>query len=133
MIGTRKQMEALAAIESLTRKNGVAPTYDDIREAVGLKSKSGISRLIVGLEERGLIRRIPGRARAIEVVPAAERMPPSSIKAQGKIADADALSAVLRPQQFAWLCVEAKARGTLPASLLRELLDDDFMRAYSGG
>jgi repressor LexA len=50
------------------RKKGVSPSFDEMKDALGLKSKSGIHRLITGLEERGFIRRLPHRARAIEVL-----------------------------------------------------------------
>lgn len=66
---TQHQSDLLNFLKlSIAENAGVAPTYDEMREAVGLASKSGINRLIVALEERGLIRRLPGRARAIEII-----------------------------------------------------------------
>ena len=64
---TTKQRELLKFIEERVKANGVSPSFDEMRDAVQLKSKSGIHRLIVGLEERGFIRRLPHRARALEV------------------------------------------------------------------
>lgn len=65
---TRKQHELLVFIEKRLGESGVAPSFDEMKEALGLKSKSGIHRLITGLSERGFIRRLPHRARALEVV-----------------------------------------------------------------
>ncbi len=65
---TRKQYELLVFIDQRLKASGVSPSFDEMKEALGLKSKSGIHRLITGLEERGFIRRLPHRARALEVV-----------------------------------------------------------------
>jgi repressor LexA len=65
---TKKQHELLLFIHRHLQKNGVSPSFDEMKEALALKSKSGIHRLITGLEERGFIRRLPHRARAVEVM-----------------------------------------------------------------
>lgn len=65
---TRKQYELLILIDQRLKATGVSPSFDEMKEALGLKSKSGIHRLISGLEERGFIRRLPHRARALEVL-----------------------------------------------------------------
>ena len=65
---TTKQSELLEFIRSFADRKGHAPSYEQMRQAVGLQSRSGIHRLILGLDERGVIRRLPNRARAIEVV-----------------------------------------------------------------
>jgi len=65
---TRKQHELLVFINRRLSDGGVSPSFEEMKEALGLKSKSGIHRLISGLEERGFIRRLPHRARALEVV-----------------------------------------------------------------
>jgi len=65
---TRKQHELLVFINQRLRATGVAPSFDEMKDALNLRSKSGIHRLISGLEERGFIRRLPHRARALEVV-----------------------------------------------------------------
>ena len=65
---TRKQNELLRFIDERVRETGVPPSFDEMKEALDLKSKSGIHRLITALEERGFIRRLPNRARALEVL-----------------------------------------------------------------
>lgn len=65
---TRKQQELLLFINQRLSQGGVSPSFEEMKEALDLKSKSGIHRLISGLEERGFIRRLPHRARALEVV-----------------------------------------------------------------
>src|ERR1700761_2951150 len=64
---TRKQYELLLFIDQRLKEHGVSPSFDEMKDALDLKSKSGIHRLITGLEERGFIRRLPHHARAIEV------------------------------------------------------------------
>ncbi len=65
---TQKQKDLLLYIHESMKDKGVAPSFDEMKEALGLKSKSGIHRLISGLVERGHLRRLPNRARALEVV-----------------------------------------------------------------
>ncbi len=65
---TRKQRDLLDFIHGRVQRDGVPPSFDEMREALDLRSKSGIHRLITALEERGFIRRLPHRARAIEIV-----------------------------------------------------------------
>jgi len=65
---TRKQYELLRFIHERLKEAGVPPSFDEMKEALDLRSKSGIHRLITALEERGFIRRLPNRARAIEVI-----------------------------------------------------------------
>ncbi|MCB2102317.1 MAG: transcriptional repressor LexA [Rhodobacterales bacterium] len=65
---TRKQYELLVFIDQRLSEDGVSPSFEEMKEALGLKSKSGVHRLITGLEERGFIRRLPHRARALEVL-----------------------------------------------------------------
>jgi repressor LexA len=65
---TRKQYELLLFINDRLGEGGVSPSFDEMKDALSLKSKSGIHRLITGLEERGFIRRLPHRARALEVL-----------------------------------------------------------------
>jgi repressor LexA len=71
---TRKQYELLMFINRRLVQDGVSPSFEEMKEALGLKSKSGIHRLISGLEERGFIRRLPHRARALEVMKRPEEM-----------------------------------------------------------
>ena len=82
---TRKQSELLRFIHERLKESGVPPSFDERKDALDLRSKSGIHRLIMALEERGFIRRLPNRARALEVL----RMPEGSIPAgamRGKFA-----------------------------------------------
>ncbi|WP_279478575.1 transcriptional repressor LexA [Aureimonas sp. SK2] len=74
---TRKQHDLLMFIHERLQSVGVPPSFDEMKDALDLRSKSGIHRLITALEERGFIRRLPNRARALEVV----KMPESAAKA----------------------------------------------------
>lgn len=65
---TRKQHELLLFIHERLKETGIPPSFDEMKEALDLASKSGIHRLITALEERGFIRRLPNRARALEVI-----------------------------------------------------------------
>ncbi|WP_372605403.1 transcriptional repressor LexA [Actibacterium sp.] len=65
---TRKQLELLEFIHNRMQRDGVPPSFDEMKEALDLRSKSGIHRLITALEERGFIRRLAHRARAIEII-----------------------------------------------------------------
>ena len=71
---TRKQYELLRFIHERLKESGVPPSFEEMKEALDLRSKSGIHRLITALEERGFIRRLPNRARALEVI----RLPDSA-------------------------------------------------------
>jgi repressor LexA len=70
---TNKQRDLLILINERLIKNGVPPSFDEMKDALDLKSKSGIHRLITALEERGFIRRLANRARAIEIIKLPER------------------------------------------------------------
>ncbi|MDH3703346.1 MAG: transcriptional repressor LexA [Alphaproteobacteria bacterium] len=72
---TRKQYQLLMYIQECLKETGVPPSFDEMKEALALKSKSGIHRLITGLEERGFIRRLPHRARALEIMRLPENAP----------------------------------------------------------
>lgn len=71
---TQKQKDLLLFIHDRMQKSGVPPSFDEMKDALDLKSKSGIHRLIMALVERGFIRRLPNRARAIEVIRLPENM-----------------------------------------------------------
>ena len=77
---TKKQNELLRFINERLKESGVPPSFDEMKEALDLRSKSGIHRLIMALEERGFIRRLPNRARALEVL----KLPESSTPAPGR-------------------------------------------------
>src|SRR4051812_44320511 len=77
---TRKQYELLRFINERLKEAGVPPSFDEMKDALDLRSKSGIHRLITALEERGFIRRLPNRARAIEVI----KLPELAAAANGR-------------------------------------------------
>ena len=74
---TRKQMELLVFVHERLKESGIPPSFDEMKDALDLRSKSGIHRLVKALEERGFIKRLPNRARAIEVIRLPESMQPS--------------------------------------------------------
>jgi repressor LexA len=102
---TRKQNELLHFINKRLTEAGVSPSFDEMKEALGLKSKSGIHRLITGLEERGFIRRLPHRARALEVL---------------KLPDAVGITTSVRPTAtgFAPTVIRGDFAGALPGAPL---------------
>lgn len=77
---TKKQLDLLEFIDRRLQRDGVPPSFDEMKEALDLRSKSGIHRLITALEERGFIRRLPHRARALEIV----RMPDALVEKSGR-------------------------------------------------
>ena len=84
---TRKQLDLLNYINKHLNKDGIPPSFDEMKEALDLRSKSGIHRLITALEERGFIRRLAHRARAIEIVKL-----PDSLETNNKVAELNANS-----------------------------------------
>lgn len=85
---TRKQYELLMFIHERVRESGIPPSFDEMKEALGLKSKSGIHRLITALEERGYLRRMEKRARALEIIKlpenVADQMRPATTRSQAQ-------------------------------------------------
>src|SRR5947209_16529850 len=77
---TRKQHELLMLINDRVQAEGVPPSFDEMKDALGLKSKSGVHRLVTALEERGFIRRLHHRARALEVV----KLPDAQLRKTGQ-------------------------------------------------
>jgi repressor LexA len=73
---TRKQQELLIFIDDRLKSDGVSPSFEEMKDALSLKSKSGVHRLINALEERSFIRRLPNRARALEVLRLPEALKP---------------------------------------------------------
>jgi len=76
---TAKQRELLLFIDERLKESGISPSFDEMREALDLKSKSGVHRLISALEERGFIRRLPNRARALEVMKLPDTRPSAMV------------------------------------------------------
>lgn len=104
---TRKQHELLMFIHERIKETGVSPSFDEMKEALGLASKSGIHRLITALEERGFLRRLPHRARALEV---------TKLPTQATAAAPPKGRAPFKPQ-----LVEPRADAPGPANDTREL------------
>jgi repressor LexA len=77
---TKKQLDLLEFIDRRLQRDGVPPSFDEMKDALDLRSKSGIHRLITALEERGFIRRLPHRARALEIV----KMPDALAEKSGR-------------------------------------------------
>ena len=95
---TAKQHELIRFIQQRLEETGISPSFEEMKEALDLKSKSGVHRLISALEERGFIRRLPNRARALEVV----KLPEDAVMGSAKPAPAnDAVSAAMPPKAAA--------------------------------
>jgi len=82
---TKKQHELICFIADRLNETGVSPSFEEMKEALDLKSKSGVHRLISALEERGFLRRLPNRARALEVVKMPERGEPKKAPARSNV------------------------------------------------
>ena len=94
---TRKQHELLRFIQVRLEDSGISPSFEEMKEALDLKSKSGVHRLISALEERGFIRRLPNRARALEVLRQPEDSNPRPAAAQANPAAVQAPPAATQP------------------------------------
>ncbi|HAF40702.1 MAG TPA: transcriptional repressor LexA [Sphingobium sp.] len=131
---TPKQQELLSFIQTRLEEGGVSPSFEEMKDALDLRSKSGIHRLINALEERGFIRRLPNRARALEVLklPDAMHRPPAPVMApavapQPRVAPAlpiaanDVIEIPLHGRIAAGVPIEAmegQAMLSVPAALL---------------
>jgi repressor LexA len=134
MMLTRKQQELLTFIDARLRTDGVSPSFEEMKDALQLRSKSGVHRLINALEERAFIRRLPNRARALEVLQLPEAMraakpvltlvPPAAAPrppVQAMIAANDTITVPLHGRIAAGLPVEALESDrslAVPAALL---------------
>jgi len=81
---TRKQYELLMFIHERLKETGVPPSFEEMKDALDLRSKSGIHRLITALEERGFVRRLPNRARALEIIRLPDSVTPGLAAARGR-------------------------------------------------
>ena len=108
---TRKQFELLMFINKRLTETGVSPSFEEMKEALSLKSKSGIHRLITGLEERGFIRRLAHRARALEVVRLPEE---TAIPARPRAAAAAAADR----SRFSPTVIQGDFKSALPGAAL---------------
>jgi repressor LexA len=126
---TRKQHELLRFIQVKLEETGISPSFEEMKEALDLKSKSGVHRLISALEERGFIRRLPNRARALEVL----RQPDDAGAKSARPTTADAtaddshnvvpLRAPQRPSQPANDVIEIPLHGRIAAGVPIEALE----------
>lgn len=89
---TRKQHELICYIHDRLAEDGVSPSFEEMKDALGLKSKSGVHRLISALEEREFIRRLPNRARALEVIKMPERADGKTTKVASNVVEMPARS-----------------------------------------
>ncbi|HEX8573796.1 MAG TPA: transcriptional repressor LexA [Allosphingosinicella sp.] len=110
---TRKQSELLTYIQARLAESGISPSFEEMKEALALKSKSGVHRLISALEERGFIRRLPNRARALEIL----RMPDGQ---PGSAPQSKAPAASLQPANDV---VELPLHGRIAAGMPIEALE----------
>jgi len=122
---TRKQHELIRFIQARLEESGVSPSFEEMKEALDLKSKSGVHRLISALEERGFIRRLPNRARALEVLRQPEDV---STKAPVRAANSNmAAAAVVRPPEArpapANDVIEIPLHGRIAAGVPNEALE----------
>jgi repressor LexA len=118
---TRKQHELICFIADRLNDTGVSPSFEEMKEALDLKSKSGVHRLISALEERQFIRRLPNRARALEVL----RMPERTV--DKRVAAAKPAKAAPRPPQPATDVVEIPLHGRIAAGVPIEAFEGSTM------
>lgn len=121
---TRKQHELICFIDDRLKETGVSPSFEEMKEALDLKSKSGVHRLISALEERQFIRRLPNRARALEVLRMPDR-PEMAKKAPAKTAPAR--SAPVAPPAPANDVIEIPLHGRIAAGVPIEAMEGQQM------
>ena len=122
---TRKQHKLLLFIDSHLKQTGFSPSFDEMREAMGLRSKSGIHRLISGLEERGFLRRHHHRARALEVIQLPEmeeELPANVIRGSFARQKQDPVKIPLYGRIAAGLPIEAMADTSNSISIPADML-----------
>ena len=122
---TRKQHELICFIHDRLEESGVSPSFEEMKEALDLKSKSGVHRLISALEERKFLRRLPNRARALEVL----RMPERSDPPRKIAAAAPTPSNVRNLPQPANDVVEIPLHGRIAAGVPIEAFESNAMLA----
>ncbi len=119
---TSKQHELLCFIHDRLEATGISPSFEEMKEALDLKSKSGIHRLISALEERGFIRRLANRARALEILKMPERTPVSGRDADNVVP----LRAKARPRPIvANDVIDVPLHGRIAAGMPIEAFEDD--------
>lgn len=125
---TAKQHELLIFIQQRLEETGISPSFEEMKDALDLRSKSGVHRLISALEERGFLRRLPNRARALEVLKHPEDVALKGGKAAVTAAN-DAVSRVapppLGPRMVANDIIEIPLHGKIAAGVPIEALESD--------
>jgi repressor LexA len=123
---TRKQHELIRFIQVRLEESGVSPSFEEMKEALDLKSKSGVHRLISALEERGFIRRLPNRARALEVI-----KQPEDVTSRAPSSSADNVVPLKRPEPArpapANDVIEIPLHGKIAAGMPIEALETSAM------
>ena len=125
---TRKQHELLRFIQVRLEESGISPSFEEMKEALDLKSKSGVHRLISALEERGFIRRLPNRARALEVLRQPEDATSKAVKAAAN--NNTALSPLKKPAPASAPAndvIEIPLHGRIAAGVPIEALEGSTM------
>ncbi len=122
---TAKQHELIRFIQTRLEESGVSPSFEEMKEALDLKSKSGVHRLISALEERGFIRRLPNRARALEVLKQPEDVSAGSTRAASVANDvvARATTPPPAPASIANDVIELPLHGRIAAGVPIEALE----------
>ena len=115
---TRKQQELLLYITREVSASGVSPSFDEMKDAINLKSKSGVHRLVSALEERGFIRRLANRARAIEIL---KHLDGSAYSENGKMTYGSALKEETEPFIYA------------PTTAVRDLIEVPLLGRIAAG
>ena len=110
---TAKQHELLLFIQRKLEESGISPSFEEMKEALDLKSKSGVHRLISALEERGFIRRLPNRARALEVLRQPEDVAPARAVANAN----DTVTKITTPPRVAPAANDGSRFRSMAASL----------------
>jgi repressor LexA len=121
---TRKQHELLLFIHRHIEDSGISPSFDEMKEALNLKSKSGIHRLITALEERGFVRRLAHRARALEVLKLPEAMVPQPRRLAPKVIEGGFGSGPTRPAPDSGDLISMPLYGRIAAGTPIEALRD---------
>lgn len=120
---TAKQHELLHFIQERLDTIGISPSFEEMKEALGLKSKSGIHRLISALEERGFLRRLPNRARALEVLKVPEAAKPAVRNDRDNIVPLRKPAPAMRPIAANDI-VEVPLHGKIAAGVPIEAFED---------
>ena len=123
---TKKQHELICFISDRLGATGVSPSFEEMKDALDLKSKSGVHRLISALEERGFLRRLPNRARALEVVKMPERAAQKPVSAAG-VAQTSHTSAPRTPPVPANDVIEIPLHGRIAAGVPIEAMEGATM------